>query len=692
VGGPSNLANKMSTKSLRLHAPDISLLHVHTKKFLAALLVALGYYVGSKIGFALTFFPFPVSTLWPTNAILAAGLLLSPVRNWWFLILAAFPAHITAQMQSDVPLTMQLCWFVSNCFEALIGAGLFLYLQKNRIQFESIKDVTNFLVSIAFLGPFASTFLDAGFVMLNGLGQEGYWHVWRMRFCSNVLAEFTIVPVIVNWAKADFSVLRRWPLKRIGESVALAAGLFIVTFAVFNGFEAGRGGRPALLYVPLPFLLWSAIRFDFLGLSSSILTVAFMAIWGAVHNQGPFSLADPAQNAFSIQIFLLVFSIPLMYLTAVLQERKKAWQVAVENKERLQLALGAAKMSSWDWDLQSGEIIWTDESNTFFNTEVRGGKLSIDSFLNFIHPDDRSIVLHAFTQAIENKSSYEIEYRILTPLGGVQWLNGKGEVLIDENGNPIRMHGVNMDITRHKEAEINEQTQKRELYLLSRVAVLGEFTGALAHELNQPLAAIRTNTQAAQLFLSKDAKDEVREALDDIIEQDNRAFDMIGRLREMLKQGEVRRTPLNVNQIIQKVVNISQRELTSRKITVQTHLSEELPNVEGDSVQLQQLLLNLILNSAEAMSGMNKNNRKLIIRTSPANGTMVEISIEDNGKGIPHENLDQVFKPFFTTKEHGLGLGLAICRSIAAAHGGQLWTTNNSDEGVTFHLSLPCVN
>jgi PAS domain S-box-containing protein len=690
VGGFPNLVERSISRKLKIGQVEVTHLEQYLKHLWSVILVFCGYYLGSKIGFALTFSPYPVSTLWPPNAILLASLLLAPTRNWWFLILAAFPAHIAVQMQSNVPLAMQLCWFISNSCEALIGAGLYRYFHKNEVQFDSTYDVTVFLICVALTGPFLSSFLDAGFVMLNWLGQEGYWHVWRMRFCSNVLAEFTLVPVIVAWGRTDISTLRKIPFKRYLECLCLAAGLCVVSFIIFDRNAAGSSASPALLYVPLPFLLWAATRFGFKGLSASVLFVALIAIWGAVHHRGPFTSADAVQNAFSIQIFLIVFSLPLTYLTAVLQERKKAREIAVQNEERLRLALSAAQMSTWDWDLATDQIIWSAESNSMFGTEIHGGRLNLQSFLNFLHPDDRSIVSNAFTRAIKERSSYDIEYRIVTPNGKIQWVTGKGEVLFDENSEPVRMHGVNVDITKRKEAEFKEREQRREVYLLSRFSVLGEFTGALAHELNQPLAAIMSNTQAAQLFLAQDAKEDVREALNDIIEQDNRAFDVIGRIRELLKKGEAVRSAVDINEILGKVLTITHSELISRNIQVTAQLADNLPKVEGDSVQLEQVLLNLILNAAEAMSSATITDRKLIVTTT-SNCESMEIAVEDSGHGIKPENIDRIFKPFYTTKEQGLGLGLAISQSIATAHGGKLWVTNNLGAGATFHLSLPCL-
>src|SRR5436190_1193145 len=215
-----------------------------------ALLVFAGYFLGAKIGFALTFRPHPISVLWPPNSILLAVFLLTPVRIWWVILLAAFPAHLAAQMESGVPLTMILCWFISNSCEAFIGASFIRYLIDRPVRFDCLRNVGIFCLFAAFLGPFLSSFLDTAFVSLNHWGQGSYWEIWRIRFTSNVLAALTVAPLIVT----------------------------------------------------------------------------FSAIWGATHGHGPFAGGSPEQNALAVQVFLIVLSVPLIFLAAVVEERANVEQ------------------------------------------------------------------------------------------------------------------------------------------------------------------------------------------------------------------------------------------------------------------------------------------------------------------------------------------------------------------------------
>src|SRR5947207_14721224 len=249
--------------------------------------VFTGYYLGCKIGFALTFQPHPISVLWPPNSVLVAALLLTPPRLWWFVLLAAFPAHLAAQLQSDVPPLMIMCWFISNALEAVIGAGLTRYVIGGPMRFTNLRKVGIFCLCVVFIGPFLSSFLDAAFVVWNHWGQDAYWKLIRIRFSSNALAALIVVPLIVTWARNGVRRLRRVRLWSYLEACVLIVSLFSVSYAVL--YEFGSGADSALLFVPLPFLLWAAVRFGFLGASSAIAIVSFLAIWSGSHGHGPFS-------------------------------------------------------------------------------------------------------------------------------------------------------------------------------------------------------------------------------------------------------------------------------------------------------------------------------------------------------------------------------------------------------------------
>ena len=269
----------------------------------AAVLVCVGYYLGARVGFALTIHPSPVSTLWPPNSILLAALLLAPTRSWPVLLLAAFPAHLAIQLANGIPVTMALLWFVSNCSEALIGAVCVRRLIGGPLRFDDSRHVGVFVFG-SIVGVFVSSFIDAGFVTLVGWGEGAYWQLWRTRFFANVLAELTLVPMIVAWTHVDLTVLRRVSVRTLAEVVGLGVGLLGVSVPIFVWRDSGLDGIQALLYAPLPFLVWAAVRFGSIGTSTATMAVALLATEAPSTGSVPSSTSSPSESALSIQLCL----------------------------------------------------------------------------------------------------------------------------------------------------------------------------------------------------------------------------------------------------------------------------------------------------------------------------------------------------------------------------------------------------
>lgn len=956
--------------------------------------VAVAYYLGAKIGFALTPHTNPVSTLWPPNAILLGLLLLAPDRLWRTVIAAALPAHLLVELGSGVPLPMVLLWFVSNCTEALIGAAGIRWLVDRPVRFDIVRHVGILIVFGSLLGPFLSSFLDSAFVALIGWGSAGYWDNWRIRFFSNVLASLALVPVIVTWGHTRVSDLKAASFWRVFEATALGAGLLLVCTMVFMRAGFGFHGTPGLLYAPLPFLLWAAVRFGPAGASVSLLVLTLTSVWGSIHDAGPFVGGPVASNVLALQLFLIVTFIPLLMLTAVIRALRNAEDEARGSTQQLRLALSAARMGTWQLDIESGRATLSEELRTIFGLPRRFSEISRRMFLErIVSREDRGRVANAISRAIEYDEPYDGEYRIDSPTGSTLWLHGKATVFRDELGRPIRMVGVTADITDRKTAEaalrnevalrqsearlrelanampqvvwtarpdgrieyfnrkwheltgtsggseltwfdvihpldrrehldawrasiidgvpyehesrfwsaphsayrwhlaralpvrdasgaiahwygtatdiddrkrteealrqseaemralsealeqrvaeragqlsstnaalreeievrlrteaalraseerfskafrasldaiaiarradgriielndrwetmfghsrieaigftieelgvlpsideanrlaerINDQglvnefelelraksgnllyaalaaaavevgdepclivmvrditerrqteheiaVQRRALQHLGRVAVIGELSGALAHELNQPLTAILANARAAQQLLRNPVIDDltIREILDDVVSDALRAGAVIHRVRGLIRSSDTRRQIVAVNDVVNEVMELAHSDLIQRGVTVSTDLCGGLNPISADRVQLQQVMLNLIVNACDAMVDNEPSDRLLTIASADEeNG--VRLSVSDRGPGIVgHTTPDTVFEPFVTSKQNGLGLGLAICRSIVSSHGGRIWAENNPDFGATFHVLLP---
>lgn len=271
-----------------------------------------------------------------------------------------------------------------------------------------------------------------------------------------------------------------------------------------------------------------------------------------------------------------------------------------------------------------------------------------------------------------------------------------GLVPVEIGLTPIEMNDASQvlvsitDVTERKRMEQEAALQRAELAHLSRVTLLGELSGSLAHELNQPLTAVLSNAQAAMRFLDHTPPNlgEVRESLVHIVENDKRASEVIRRLRAMLRKEKLDYDALSINEIVQDVLRLINSDILNRGISASTELAPDLPTISGDRVQLQQVLLNLVINACDAMQGID-GERTLTVCTFLAAGPAIEVAIRDVGQGIPPEELERIFNPFVTTKPEGIGLGLAICRSIIQSHHGKLWATNNEGRGSTLHFTLP---
>ena len=362
-----------------------------------------------------------------------------------------------------------------------------------------------------------------------------------------------------------------------------------------------------------------------------------------------------------------------------------------ETEERMELAASAAELGMWMWDIVRNEIWITDKGRALFGFGA-SEKLDFDRFRSVLHPEDRQSVLQAVENTLRTGAEYEAEYRVVLPDGQLRWISGRGQVEFKGDGQPARVRGASVDITKRKQAEEQAARQRDEMAHLSRVSTLGELSGSIAHELSLPLSAILSNAQAAQRILANGQADlaAMQEILDEIVSEDKRAGEVIHRLRQWLKKDEVRQHSLQINDVVEDVLQLIRRDLVNQKVTVDTELARHLPTVTGDPIQLQQVLVNLVVNSCDAMTDCNTPERRVLIRTGIENGSSeVVLSVTDRGSSIPEEKMEQIFEPFFTTKAKGMGLGLSVCRTIIAAHRGKLWATNNADGGATFHFSLP---
>ena len=412
-----------------------------------------------------------------------------------------------------------------------------------------------------------------------------------------------------------------------------------------------------------------------------------LVIWGII--DVPFFLCFAYSGIVAAMGYELSYD--LLHAAQLARQLQASETDLRETQERMELAANAAELGMWMWDIVRDEIWITDKGRALFGFAPLE-KVDFNRFQNTLHPQDLESVVQAVANSLRTGEEYESEYRAVLPDGQVRWIAGRGQVEFNGDGQPARMRGVAVDITKRKQAEEQAARHRNEMAHLARVFTLGELSGSLAHELSLPLTAILSNAQAAQRVLAHGGADlaEVQEILNEIVSEDKRAGEVIRRLRLWLKKGEVRQHSLRINEVVEDVLKLIHSDLVNQHVTVDIELARTLPTVTGDPIQLQQVLLNLVVNACDAMADCNTQERRLLIRTGIENGNgAVIVSVIDGGGSIPEEKMEQIFESFFTTKEQGMGLGLSVCRTIIAAHRGKLWATNNADRGATFHFSLP---
>jgi PAS domain S-box-containing protein len=338
----------------------------------------------------------------------------------------------------------------------------------------------------------------------------------------------------------------------------------------------------------------------------------------------------------------------------------------------------------------AGPVYWSEESYEIWDLDPKQGLPALETVLQRIHPDDREASENKAFEALRQNKKYEGEFRIVLPDGTIKYLESSGHPLLSMDGTP-EMIVTHIDVTERKRAQAEHERLRQlesELAHMNRLSMMGELTASLAHEILHPIATARNNARSALRFLDMNPVDlgEVREALECVVRDADRGKDIVSRIREHIKKTPPRKDRFDINEAIREVIEMVQSAIDKNHVSVSTRLMQGLLPVEGDRVQVQQVVLNLVMNAVEAMSSVD-GVRKLLINTEQ-NKAGILVAVRDSGPGIDPEQFDRVFEPFYTTKASGVGMGLSICRSIIAAHGGRLWVDANQG-GTVFQFILP---
>jgi len=374
-------------------------------------------------------------------------------------------------------------------------------------------------------------------------------------------------------------------------------------------------------------------------------------------------------------------------------ERKRAEEALRASEERLEAALMGADLGSWDWNIQTGEAVFSDRWITMLGYARDEIEPCYDSWARRVHPDDMPRVLEVLNAHLEGKTPfYEAEHRLLTNTGQWKWVLARGRMYErDPHGNPHRAAGTHMDISAGKELEERLRQQQAQLVYIQRLTTAGQIAAMMAHELNQPLGAIANYVGGATLRFHDllAANPALDQAMKETLRLSQRAAAIVGGVRDLVRKHEAGREWLDISTLMSDTLSLARAELVRRRIRVKSQVHAALPRIWGQRVQLQQLLLNLFLNAAEAMDDPAIGRRELTVRADLNPKKNIELSISDTGAGFPPDLAAQPFEPFVSTKPEGIGLGLSICQTIAEAHGGELSAHSVPGKGATLTVILP---
>ena len=646
--------------------------------------ILLGNYVGALLQYP----EIGAAILFPPYAILTAALIATARRDWIWYILVGSIAHFIAHWP-HWSVTWVLLADIANISRALTAAVLLQWAFGGPPRLDSIRALAYFVVITVLVAPAVGATLGAADVMLHG-GSTSFLRPWSGWFLSNALTGLTLLPALVLTITGTPSLWsRRVSRRRVFEAVLLSVALAVtcVVALLWRGRHPWHVALP--LYSPLPVLIWAALRFGPAGASLALSFVAFGAIWAADRGTGPFVATATDANVLLLQVFLLLTTVPVLCIAAVNSGRHKVVQLyhallaSLQDHVAILDARGIVLEVNDSWR----RFAETAEVELFHRVRVGDDYLEACRVAADQGDDTAARALTGVQRVLRRESRrFEMEYD--------QGQDGKRERFALSLETLARPDGgavvTRANVTARRQALMQIEEQRRELSHLARVSVLGQLSGALAHELNQPLTAISSNAEAARRLLRQQPADlqEVDEILGDIASEDQRAAQVIRRLRALLKRGDTHLQPMDIRELVSEVLELSHAELITRRVTATAQVAPDLPSVLGDRVQLQQVLLNLILNACEAMTSTAAADRRLTLIANVDARNNVHVSVQDCGTGIPAALLENLFEPFVTTKSEGLGLGLSISRTIVAAHGGRLWAENNADRGATVHCLL----
>jgi PAS domain S-box-containing protein len=415
----------------------------------------------------------------------------------------------------------------------------------------------------------------------------------------------------------------------------------------------------------------------------------------------PFELETRLRRADGSYRWFLGRAVPLRdetghvvkwYATATdIEDRKRSEEKLRRSEAYLRDVQRLVHMGSVATNVSSGAFTASPEFLRIFGYDPDRETPTVEALRQRIHPEDVSSVRHAAETGRQRKTAYVADYRVVLPDGTIRHCHVVAHPVLDDAGEVTEYISTTVDVSERVQADEALRQAQAELARVHRVTTMGELLASLAHEVNQPITAAIASANACVRFLNRDQPDleEARAAARSIVQDETRAADIISRIRQIFTKDTTQPRAVDINDVIRGTIVLLAGEATRHGIAMRTELAADLPPAAGDPVQLQQVMMNLILNGVDALSDV-QGSRELTIASQRAEHGELLVSVIDTGVGLPPQ-VDEIFKAFFTTKPHGIGMGLSISRSIVEAHGGHLWASGNWPRGARFSFTLPTI-
>jgi PAS domain S-box-containing protein len=636
--------------------------HAGTRYTLALAGVAGAYVASAKVGIGLSVAHGVITPVWAPSGISLAALLVFGPRLWPAVALGAFVANST----SGAGIAVAAGIAVGNTLEAVTGAYLL-----RRVGFRAGLERTRDVLALVVLGAGASTLLAATngvTVLFASHAQDGsYGSDWLLWWFGDAVGDLMVAPFLLV-AYCSVRERRRPRNARAAEALLLLAALAAV------GVEVFHGGAWRYPYVIFPLLLWAALRFRQLGAASSSLLVGALATWGTVAGTLPIATTSPTERVQIIQALVGVLAISLLVLGATLSEREAAHEELRRVAARLSEAQALAHIGSWAWEIVGDRVTWSDELYRIYG--LAPGSLAIDYgvFVERVHPDDRAFVEWTVRQAHADHKPFSFEHRIVHPDGRERLVHGRGRVILDEAGHPVRMLGTAQDITERRLAE----------------KLRDDILSTVSHELRTPLTSVLGFALTLRERAGRISPQAAARMTEQIVEQGRRLDRLLADLLDLdrLRRGLIApvRRPTDVGRLIAEVVAAHQE--AGREIDV----SGDPVTASLDARKIERVVDNLLANAVRHTPP----GTGVAIRFQPL-GEDLLLTVEDEGPGVPDEYKTTIFETFnrgskILSGEGGTGIGLALVARFAALHGGCAWVEDGSSGGASFQVLLPdCV-